>query len=511
MISAAPPVVELRGITKRFGAFAANDSIDLTLRPGEIHALLGENGAGKSTLVKILYGLLQPDAGEIMLRGKVVAIASPADARRRGIGMVFQHFSLFEQMSVLENIALGMEAVSADSALDARVRQVSREYGMPIEPGRPVWSLSAGERQRIEIIRVLMQSPDVIILDEPTSVLTPSESDSLFATLERLRGAGRAVLFISHKLDEVRRHCDAATILRGGRRVGTTNPRAETPASLARLMVGEAVQDISPRTNAMTGAPALQATDAGLAKAHLHGVDLAGLALQARAGEIVGIAGIAGNGQSELFALLSGEALAASGRITMAGTDVTRQGINARRRLGAAFVPEERLGHGCAPGETLSQNLLLSWHASENIAPRGLIDSGRLRAASADVVKRFDVRASGADPAASRLSGGNLQKFIMGREMARAPKLLVVNQPTWGIDAAAAAAIRRGLLDLATAGAAVVLISQDLDELLEVADRILVINAGRLLAPGDSKSRDQIGLLMTGGTGPDGAGARHAA
>ena len=499
MTSAAPTAVDLKGITKSFGAFKANDSVDLTLEPGEIHALLGENGAGKSTLVKILYGLLQPDAGGIFIKGRAEKFASPAEARRAGIGMVFQHFSLFEQMTALENIALGLDGATADMALERRVREVAEAYGLPLEPGQNVGLMSAGERQRIEIIRVLLQNPDVIILDEPTSVLTPAESEALFKTLERLRSEGRAVLFISHKLDEVRRHCTAATILRGGKLVGNADPRIESAASLARLMVGEDLREVRAGGSADAGAPVLKVSGLRLAKSHLHGVRLKDLSLEARAGEITGIAGVAGNGQSELFAALSGERLGA-GRISINGREASGLGINGRRRLGAAFVPEERLGHASVPSESLSQNLLLTWHASEGAAPGGLINAGHVKRAAADIIKRFDVRASAPDPAAGRLSGGNLQKFLMGREMAREPKLIVINQPTWGIDAAAAAAIRQALIDLARRGAAVVLISQDLDELLETADRILVISGGRLLEPLQEKSRDEIGLLMTGGT-----------
>ncbi len=493
------PLVALKGITKRFGTFVANDHVDLTIHPGEIHALLGENGAGKSTLVKILYGLLSPDEGSIALDGKAVTFASPTEARRAGIGMVFQHFSLFESMNVLENIALGMDGQRGDQALRERVKKLAQEYGLTIEPDRPVWSLSAGERQRIEILRCLIQDPRLIVLDEPTSVLTPAESDGLFETLRRLVGNGASVLFISHKLDEVREHCSAATILRQGRMVATCDPRAENARSLARLMVGEAVADVRATSHA-TGDTVLEMQDFSIDAPDQHGTALRSMSLRVRAGEIVAIGGIAGNGQAELFAALSGEhAHRGAGSFRMLGHESSGLDIGARRALGAAFVPEDRLGHAAVPNATLSANLLLSWHRLAGMARGPVLDWAAARHHLESLRKAFDVRAAGRDPMARQLSGGNLQKFVMGREMMRKPRLLVINQPTWGIDAAAAGALRQGLIDLATSGTAIVVISQDLDEILEIGDRIAVLAAGRLSPMLDRRetTRALLGELMT--------------
>ncbi len=502
--AASVPMVALTGITKRFGAFTANDHIDLTIQPGEIHALLGENGAGKSTLVKILYGLLRPDEGEMTLFGAPVHLTGPSDARARGIGMVFQHFSLFEDLAVLENIALGVPDAKPDNDLRARVEAIGREYGLGVAPDRPVWTLSAGERQRIEILRCLLQQPRLLVLDEPTSVLTPAESEALFTTLQQLVVQGTSVLFISHKLDEVRRHCTAATILRRGKVVAVLDPRRETARSLAQHMVGEAVGDVSAKPHAPRE-PALVLSNVTLQPTDTHAVALHDIELAVHAGEIVAIAGIAGNGQSELFGVISGEIPPSSGSIAICGTEATRASVTARRALGAAFVPEERLGHSAVPNARLSDNLLLTWSADEKVVRHGLIDWSAVKTFAERIRQGFDVRASGADPEARRLSGGNLQKYVMGREIIRAPKLLVVNQPSWGIDAAAARAIRQALVDQAAAGAAVLVISQDLDEIFEIADRIAVIAHGELspARAAHETTRNAVGLLMTRARGSE--------
>lgn len=499
-MDAHQPLIELSGITKRFGTLVANDSIDLTVLSGEIHALLGENGAGKSTLMKILYGLLSPDSGEIRLNGRQVHLASPQAARAHGIGMVFQHFSLFEDFSALENIAIPLEGQIADDILAAQVREKAQRYGLEIDLNRPVHTLSAGERQRIEILRVLMQDPSIIILDEPTSVLTPQETEGLFDTLRRLAANGAGVLFISHKLDEVRALCGAATILRGGRRIASTNPRDITTAELAEMMVGEGVAGLV-RRPARAENPVLLAIDGLTVRpAGAHGVPLQQISLEVRAGEVFCIAGVAGNGQSALYAALSGEeGRIEAGSIRIRDAEMTHRDINARRAAGAAFVPEARLGQGTLPNARLSDNVVLSWHATEDLGSP-FLDTRRLSAITDAVIRDFDVRVPKPDPEARKLSGGNLQKFIVGREILRKPRLIVIDQPSWGVDAKAAAMIRQTLLDLAENGVAVLVISQDLDEVFELADRIAVMRAGRLspaLKQGQT-TRTAIGLMMTG-------------
>ena len=495
-------LLEALDIVKRFGDFTANDHVSLRLRGGEIHALLGENGAGKSTLVKIMYGSLQPTAGVLRWRGEQISIVNPAAARRLGIAMVFQHFSLFEALTVVENIALALPGRFDLGALSRRVATVSREYGLPIEPTALVADLSVGERQRIEIVRCLLQEPRLLIMDEPTAVLTPQEADQLFVTLRRLAEDGCAVLYISHRLEEVKRLCHAATILRLGKVVANVDPQAETAASLARLMVGEDVHTAHAGGRVEDGPPSLVITRLTLPAEGPFGVALRDLSLAVRAGEVVAIAGVAGNGQSELFEALSGERRAqAPGVVTIAGEPCGTRGITARRRLGAAFVPEERLGHSAVPTMGLAENVLLTRHASDHALVRsGFIDRLKTREVTARVTERFDVRVSDVNPQAGALSGGNLQKFVVGRELDREPAILVIDQPTWGVDAGAAGLIRQVLTDMARAGAAVLVISQDLDEIFEIADRIAVISRGELSKafPVDRIDRERVGLLMAG-------------
>jgi simple sugar transport system ATP-binding protein len=492
------------GITKSFGAFLANDSIDLDLYPRQIHALLGENGAGKSTLVKIIYGLIQPSSGELRWKGKKIVLANPAQARALGISMVFQQFSLFENLTVAENVALGLDGSESFASISARLAQVSRAYGLPLDPRREVWRLSVGERQRIEIVRALMQNPKLLILDEPTAVLTPQEADQLFAVLERLRDEGRALLYISHKLDEVKRLCDTATILRGGKKVATCDPRRETAASLARMMVGSEIDEVRAARGRSAGATRLKVNRLSLEPDDPHGVRLKDISLDVKGGEILGIAGVAGNGQDELFAALSGERRALEpGNVVIEGKAAGWMSVNDRRRLGTAFVPEERLGHGTAPRMKLSENALLTGHSAGGMVRHGFVNRSAMLAMVDKAASAFDVRKAKRDPEALSLSGGNLQKFMVGREILLEPGVLVVSQPTWGVDAGAAATIRQALIDLAARGAAVLVISQDLDELSEIADRIAVMFHGRLSPPLDAATatRGQIGLLMGGGEG----------
>jgi simple sugar transport system ATP-binding protein len=511
---AGQPTLEAIGITKDFAALRANDAIDFAIRPGEIHALLGENGAGKSTLVKILYGALQPTAGEIRWNGHAVVIPNPAAARRLGIGMVFQHFSLFDALTVAENISLALAHAMGLSALKQRITKVSAEYGLALNPNSVVADLSVGERQRVEIVRCLLQEPQLIIMDEPTSVLTPQEADDLFVTLNRLAGEKKSVLYISHRLEEVKQICHHATILHRGKVVAECDPQRETAARLASLMVGAELRELSaPEPVDATAPVRLAVNNLSMPKPHPFAVALDGVSLEVRGGEIVSIAGVAGNGQDELFSALSGEVRA--GRpdsIRIDGVDCGQRGVNARRRLNAAFVPEERLGHGAVPRLKLSDNVVLTRHATrEGLVRSGVVNFAGARGIAERIAEAFDVRKGTPDPEASALSGGNLQKFVVGREFDRQPGVLVVCQPTWGVDAGAATTIRQALIDLAKAGSAVLVISQDLDEILEISDRLAVISKGRLSAARDTKgiTREGIGLLM-GGARHGGAGDMHA-
>jgi len=495
------PLLSAVSVSKRYGDFLANDGIDLDLFPAEIHALLGENGAGKSTLVKMMYGVIQPSAGELRWMGQKVVLTGPSAARELGIGMVFQHFTLFDNLTVAENVALGLPPTESFAAIAERLEEMGRVYGLPLDPKREVWQLSVGERQRIEIVRALLQNPKLLILDEPTSVLTPQEADLLFVVLERLKAEGRAILYISHKLEEVKRLCDTATVLRGGKKVATCNPRQETAASLARMMVGGEIGEVKAAAGRAVALPRLVIHKLSLEPDDPHGTHLVEVSLEVRGGEVVGIAGVSGNGQGELFAALSGERLApGESAVVIDGEAAGLLDVTERRRMGAAFVPEERLGHGTAPRMKLSENALLTGHAASGMVKKGFIDKPATLNAVDRTTKSFDVRKAKRDPEAASLSGGNLQKFIVGREILREPGVLVVSQPTWGVDAGAAAVIRQALLDLAARGTAVLVISQDLDELAEISDRIAVMFHGRLSEPLNAAeaTRERLGLLMGG-------------
>lgn len=504
--SAASPLLSVRELTKYFGSFAACSGINLDIAPGEIHALLGENGAGKSTLVKMLFGILEPSAGDVIWNGEPAIIRSPSEARSLGIGMVFQHFSLFEALTVAENIALSLDPKFSLGKISAEAARLSEAYGLPLDPKAHVADLSVGERQRIEIVRALLQNPKLIILDEPTSVLTPQEADRLFETLFKLKAEGCSVLYISHRLEEVRRICDRATVLRHGKVTGTCDPKQETPASLARMMVGSEVASVSRDAGTVLGEVLIEVADLTVTARTPFSVTLSNINMKVRAGEVLAVAGVAGNGQGELFDVLSGEVTARDDEaIRIRNKAVGKSGINARRLLGASFVPEERHGHAAVPDMPLSSNLLLARSQSD----RGSFLSGgalsvirhqSVRQASARICREMDVRKSGDDPAAGSLSGGNLQKFIVGRELDRQPAVLVVNQPTWGVDAGAASRIRQALIDLAANGSAVVVISQDLDEIFEIATNIAVISEGRLSRSysAGELSLESIGMLMGG-------------
>ena len=501
MAATLTPRLELSGITKRFPGVLANDHVSVRVLPGEIHALLGENGAGKSTLVKMIYGIMQPDAGEIRWNGQRITVANPKAARKLGIGMVFQHFSLFEALTVLENIALGMDASIAARDLEARILAVMVQYGLKLEPRRIVSTLSVGERQRIEIVRALLLKPNLLIMDEPTSVLTPQEVEQLFIVLRQLAKEGCSILYISHKLHEIKALCDTATILRGGKVVDTCDPSVETSRSLAEKMIGGGLKDIQRGAARDFGAEKLVVRGLNLAKDGPFGTALKDIGFAVRAGEIFGIAGVAGNGQNALMLALSGEVpVQDHAAIKVGAVEIGQLSAKARRRVGIASVPEERNGHAAVPDFSLSDNAILTGRDRLGMVRGGMINAGAARTFAGEVIETFAVKATGPGAFAESLSGGNLQKYIMGREILQKPDVLVVSQPTWGVDAGAAASIHQALVDLAAAGSAIVVISQDLDELLSLCDTLAVINEGRLspaMRVADARIAE-IGLLMGG-------------
>jgi general nucleoside transport system ATP-binding protein len=492
------PRLELIGISKQYPAVKANDNISLKVQPGEIHALLGENGAGKSTLMKIVFGAVQPDEGRIIVDGKPVQIRNPHEAKAHGIAMVFQHFSLFDTLTAAENVWLGLDSGETLAQVTERMNKKAGDYGLQVDASRPVHSLSVGECQRVEIVRALLSEPKLLILDEPTSVLTPMAVQSLFLTLRQLAQEGCSILYISHKLDEIRELCHHCTVLRGGRVTGAVDPRQESNASLSKLMIGSEPPQLVHR-EATLGGIALEVKNLSLAPDSVYGVALDKISLQLRAGEVLGVAGVSGNGQQELLAALSGEdPRAAAGSIQLFGQDIARAGPTRRRKLGLHFVPEERLGRGAVPMQSLAANTLLTRH--ESLGPFGWINVAATRALASKLIDRFKVKAGGADAVAKSLSGGNLQKFIVGREIDARPKVLIVAQPTWGVDVGASAQIRAELLALRDAGCAVLVVSEELDELFELSDRMVVIAGGRLSpsVPAREATIERIGQWMAG-------------
>ncbi len=494
------PLLSLRGISKSYGQVHANQHIDLDVAPGSIHAVLGENGAGKSTLMKLIYGVEQPDDGTIAWHGKPLSLASPAEARRTGIGMVFQHFSLFESLTVVENIRLIVSGRRAE--LVRRIRTLGDEFGLEVDPLAHVHELSVGERQRVEIIRCLMTDPKLLILDEPTSVLPPQAVEKLFDTLRRLRDGGVSILFISHKLEEIQSLCDRATILRGGRVTGHVDPREHDAHGLARMMIGRDMPEAIPALPMVEGEKRLEIIGLDYRPDDPFGIPLATISLSVRSGEILGIAGISGNGQKELAALVSGETTLPRDRrdqIFMMGRDVGNLDAASRRKLGFAFVPEDRLGHGAVPEMSLTLNSLLTAHPLK-LVKHGLIDNAKATGFANECIRDCDVRTRGPEAEAGSLSGGNLQKFIVGREIMLAPKLLFLAQPTWGVDVGAASAIRKRLIELRNQGMAILVISEELEELFALSDVIQVLYHGTLSPPlvtRDTKPED-IGRYMIG-------------
>lgn len=509
-----PPRLALKGITKTFPGVRANDHVDLTLSAGEIHALLGENGAGKSTLVKILYGVLRADEGEILWHGEPVDITSPAVARKLGIAMVFQHFSLFETLTVAENIWLGLDKSEPLDELAERILETSTRYGLPLDPSRHVHELSVGERQRIEIVRCLLQQPEMLVMDEPTSVLTPQETERLFETLRRLAAEGMTILYISHKLDEIRALCDRATILRGGKRVAEATPKNESARSLAKLMIGADFAEARRQGSLSAGADVrLRVKGLTLAPTTPFGTHLRDVAFAIQAGEILGMAGVAGNGQAELISALIGEGTLQPGMLFMDGVDIGAKGAAERRRDGLAIAPEERNGRGAVPELSLADNTLLTGHGRFNLVAHGMVKAREAADKAADIIKRYSVKATGPQAQARGLSGGNLQKFIIGREISQNPGVFIASAPTWGVDAGAAAAIHQAILDLAMRGAAVLIISQDLDELLVMSDRICAICGGRVspAIPAAQATTERVGLMMGGAFDAAGETLDHVA
>jgi len=490
--------LQLQHITKRYPMVVANSDVSLTVEPGQAHAVLGENGAGKSTLMKIIYGSVKPDEGSLLFNGQPAHIRNPQEARALGISMVFQHFSLFDTLTVAENVWLGLDKHLSLAEVTRRITAKASEYGLDMDPQRPVHTLGVGEMQRVEIIRALLTNPQLLILDEPTSVLTPQAVEKLFVVLKQLVSEGCSILYISHKLHEIRELCSACTVLRGGKVTGVCNPQQESNSSLSRLMIGADPPALQHRV-VRTGPVVLQVQDLSCETQEPFGVHLDRVNLHVRAGEVVGIAGVSGNGQKELLYLLSGEdTRAAPQAVQLGGQSAGKLGPAQRRALGLHVVPEERLGRGAVPSLSLAQNLLLT--RDDAVARSGWIRPALLQAQAARIIARFQVKAGGPHAAARSLSGGNLQKFIVGREIEASPTLLIVSQPTWGVDVGAAAQIRGEMLALRDAGCAVLVVSEELDELFEICDRLHVIAKGRL-SPSIARSEasvEQIGEWMSG-------------
>ncbi len=492
-------LLTIENLTKTYPGVVANKNVSLKIEQGEIHALLGENGAGKSTLVKAIYGLVKPDVGTMTLNGAPFTPPEPRAARAAGVAMVFQHFSLFDALTVAENISLGLENPPPQAQVAADVKRVSDQYGLPLDPDRTVGDLSAGERQRVEIIRCLLQDPKLLIMDEPTSVLTPQEVEILFQTLRKLASEGTAILYISHKLEEIRTLCDNATVLRLGQVVGTCIPRDTSARDMAELMVGS-VLHVPEKSDKPKGEIALTLTGLSAKAPHQFGTALRDISLAVRKGEVLGIGGVAGNGQDELVAALSGEMKTAPDMVKLMGKPIGNLPPNARRALGLCAAPEERNGHAAAPDMSLIENALLTGATRKNLTHKGFLQWDKARAFAQDIITTFDVRTPSASSAARSLSGGNLQKFVIGREILQDPDVLIINQPTWGVDASAAASIRQAIINLATDGAAVIVISQDLDELMEISDRFAALNEGRLSDPRPAQGLtiEEIGLMLGG-------------
>ena len=492
--------LEVSSITKSYGDLKANDNVSLKIKDSSIHALLGENGAGKSTLVKIIYGSLMPDSGEMKWDGNSYSPKNPFEARENGIAMVFQHFSLFESLTVEENIILGLDGVGLKQNFTDEILKYSKQYGLDVNPQQVVGDLSVGARQRVEIIRCLLQNPKLLIMDEPTSVLTPQEVSDLFVTLKKLADDGCSILYISHKLEEVREICSEATILRGGQLVQSCVPQEHSQKELAEMMIGKKLTELA-RSKIDIGSEIFSINNLSQESDDLYGVDLKSINLTIRQGSIVGVAGVAGNGQDELMELLIGEKSSADGVLKFNEQDVGSLGSHERRQLSMFFIPEERLGHGAVPDMTLDENMLLSRPDSSGMTKSEVIDWSSVASFSKKVIDDFNVQTPSSKMLAKSLSGGNLQKFMVGRELIRNPELLIVSQPTWGVDAGSANNIHQSLISLADNGSAILIISQDLDEILSLCEQIHVLSEGKLSEAVDMKNNglEKISQLMVGG------------
>jgi general nucleoside transport system ATP-binding protein len=502
-VAGAAPLLEMRGVTKRFPGVVADDRVDFDVRAGEIHTLFGENGAGKSTLMRVLYGLYKPDAGEIRLNGSVTTIGSPAQAIRAGIGMIHQHFMLVNTLTVAENVALGLRSTRGPltdvGTVSRRILELSQRYGLEVDPDALIWQLSVGERQRVEIIKALYRNVSLLILDEPTAVLTPGEVDDLFAVLRQMVADGRGLVFISHKIREVLALSDRITVLRNGRNVGTVLPRDVTPNELAEMMVGHELpqQESSPSTAA--GEALLSVRDLHV-RGDRHVEAVRGLGFEVRAGEIVGVAGVSGNGQRELAEAIAGLRPPVSGSISVVGVDVTGASSAAVRSAGLGYVPEERMRDGVVPEVTVEENLLLTQSDAPSFARLGFLRRTAIRRHCGELVEEFSVKTPDLETETRNLSGGNIQKLILARELSGRPRVLLAAQPTRGIDVGAARYIHQRLLEQRDAGTAILVISEDLDEVLSLADRVLVMYEGRIISeaiPRES-SREALGLMMAG-------------
>ena len=516
--AAQPPALEMRGITKRYPGVVANDRIDLDVRRGEIHALLGENGAGKTTLMNVLYGLARPDAGRILLDGEPVQIAGPADAIARGISMVHQHFMLIPVLTVAENVILGSETMANPVFVDRkeasrRIGELAQRFGFDLDPDCRISALSVGMQQRVEILKALYREARILVLDEPTAVLTPQETEEIFGLLRRLAADGRSIIFISHKLYEVLEIADRITVIRRGMVVGERKPNETTEEELAELMVGREVELTADRGTSHVGGPVLRVENLRVADDRRREA-VPGASFEIRAGEILGVAGVAGNGQGELVEAITGLRKPTGGHVYLEGREVTGLSPRHINEAGVGYVPADRHRFGLILAFPLYDNLVLTSYYRPPFARGILREDDAIRESAATQVEKFDIRTPAVDVSTSKLSGGNQQKVIVAREFDRPLKLLVLDQPTRGLDVGSIEFIHRQIIAKRDAGTAILLVSAELDEVLEMSDRIVVMYRGRMVAEMDGRTADksEVGLFMaTGGreaaAAGEGAGA----